>query len=195
MELIQSIDFSILDFIQEHIRNAFFDPVMVGLSYIGEAGAIWIILSIILLFFRKTRPAGVCVLAAMALGFLIGDIGIKNLVQRPRPFMVNTDVDLIIYAPTTYSFPSGHSTAAFAAVTSLFGMLKEKRWIAYCGLGLALLIVFSRLYNYVHFPSDVIAGILLGIITGLVVVFIFKKTKLDKRLSGDLKYKSREQEK
>ena len=195
VEIITNIDFSILDFIQENIRNAFLDPVMAVLGYLGEAGAVWIILAIVLLFFRKTRPAGVCMLAAMALGYLIGDIGIKHLVARPRPFLVNTDVDLYINAPTSHSFPSGHSTASFAAVTSLFGMLKEKRWIAYSALGLAILIVFSRLYNYVHYPSDVLCGILLGVICGLVMALIFKKTKLDKRLSGDLKYKSKEQDK
>ena len=194
-EFITNTDFQILNFIQEHIRNAFLDPVMAVLGYLGEAGAVWIILAIVLLFFRKTRPAGVCMLAAMALGYLIGDIGIKHLVARPRPFLVNTDVDLYINAPTSHSFPSGHSTAAFAAVTSLFGMLKEKRWIAYSALGLAILIVFSRLYNYVHYPSDVLCGILLGVICGLVMALIFKKTKLDKRLSGDLKYKSKEQDK
>ena len=195
VEIITNIDFSILDFIQENIRNTFLDPVMAVLGYLGEAGAVWIILGIVLLFFRKTRPAGVCMLAAMALGYLIGDIGIKHLVARPRPFLVNTDVDLYINAPTSHSFPSGHSTASFAAVTSLFGMLKEKRWIAYSALGLAILIVFSRLYNYVHYPSDVLCGILLGVICGLVMALIFKKTKLDKRLSGDLKYKSKEQDK
>ncbi len=189
VEIITNIDFSILDFIQEHIRNAFLDPVMAVLGYLGEAGAVWIILGIVLLFFRKTRPAGVCMLAAMALGYLIGDIGIKHLVARPRPFLVNTDVDLYINAPTSHSFPSGHSTASFAAVTSLFGMLKEKRWIAYSALGLAILIVFSRLYNYVHYPSDVLCGMILGIVCGLIMTLIFKKTKLDKRLSGELKRK------
>lgn len=189
VEFITNIDFSILDFIQENIRNTFLDPVMAVLGYLGEAGAVWIILGIVLLFFRKTRPAGVCMLAAMALGYLIGDIGIKHLVARPRPFLVNTDVDLYINAPTSHSFPSGHSTASFAAVTSLFGMLKEKRWIAVCALVLAILIVFSRLYNYVHYPSDVLCGMILGIICGSIMILIFKKTKLDKRLSGELKRK------
>lgn len=190
LELIQSIDFQILDFIQNFIKNDILDPVMLGLSYMGQAGAVWIILGIALAVFRKTRPAGVCLLASIALGYLAGDIVIKNLVARSRPFLINTDIKLNILAPSGYSFPSGHCTAAFAAVTSLFGMLKEKRWIAFCALALAVLIAFSRLYNYVHFPSDVLCGTLLGILCGLIAVFIFKKTKLDKRLSGDLKYKS-----
>ena len=187
MDFIVNIDFSILYFIQEHIRNSFLDPVMMVLSYMGEYGVFWILLAIILLFFRKTRAAGVCVLAAMALGFLCGDIIIKNIIARPRPFLLNPSVNMNIPGPTSYSFPSGHSISAFAAVTALFGMLKEKRWIAYSGLVLAILIVFSRMYNYVHYPSDILGGITLGIITGLFMVFIFKKTKLDKRLSGELK--------
>ena len=168
---------------------------MLGLSYMAEAGAVWIIIGIVLIFFRKTRPAGVCLIASIALGFLVGDIVIKHIVARPRPFLVNTGIDLNIIAPTGHSFPSGHCVAAFAATTSLFGMLKEKRWIAFSALGLAVLIAFSRLYNYVHYPSDALCGILLGILCGLIIVFIFKKTKLDKRLSGDLKYKSQEQDK
>lgn len=195
MELIQRIDFLILDYIQENIRHFILDPLMVGLSYIGEFGAVWILLAIVLVLFRKTRPAGVCMLASLALEFLIGDICIKNIVLRPRPFLINTDIDLIIEAPTSPSFPSGHSAAAFASVTALFGMLKEKRWIAYSALALAVLIVFSRLYNYVHFPTDVLFGMILGVLSGLVMVLIFKKTKLDEKLSGDLKYKSQEKDK
>lgn len=189
VEFITSIDFNILNFIQENIRNAFLDPIMVGLSYIGEYGVFWILLAIVLLFSRKTRAAGVCALAAMALGFLCGDMIIKNIVARPRPFLLNPQANMNIPGPTSYSFPSGHSTSAFAAITALFGMLKEKRWIAYSGLVLAILIVFSRMYNYVHYPSDILGGIALGVITGLIMVFIFKKTKLDKRLSGELNRK------
>ena len=195
MELIQSIDFQILDFLQEHVRNAFLDPIMAGLSYMGEAGACWILIGIILLFFRRTRAAGACLLTALALGYLVGDICIKNFVARHRPFMINTGVDLAVHAPTSHSFPSGHSTAAFASATSLIIMLRDKKWIGFSALALAVLIAFSRLYNYVHFPSDVLFGMLLGTVCGLVVALIFKKTGLEKRLSGDLKYKSEEREK
>ena len=134
-------------------------------------------------------------LAAMALGYLIGDIGIKNIVQRIRPCFINTSVDITVKVPTSYSFPSGHATAAFASIVSLLGMLKEKRWIAYSALGLGILICFSRLYNYVHYPSDVLCGIILGTLCALLIIFILKKTRLDKRLSGDLKYKSQERDK
>lgn len=187
MEFIQNIDFQILDFIQEHIRNFVLDPVMAVLSAVGEAGIIWILLGIVLLFFRKTRPAGLGLLISIAIGFLIGDIIIKPIVARPRPFVLNPNVNLNVSPPSSFSFPSGHSTAAFASATALLGLLKEKRWIAYSALGLAVLIAFSRNYNYVHYPSDVLCGTLLGIIVALIVTFIFKKTKLDKRLSGEHK--------
>ncbi len=190
MDIIQSIDFQILDFIQEFIRSAFLDPIMRVFSYIGEIGAIWILLGITLLFFRKTRAAGLGVLAAIALSFLAGELCIKNVVARPRPFLINTSAHVNGHAPSGYSFPSGHTSSSFAAVTVLFAMLRDKKWICFSALAVAVLIAFSRIYNYVHYPSDVLCGMLLGIISAIIIVFIFKKTKLDKKLSGDLKYKS-----
>lgn len=188
MDFILNIDFSILNFIQEFIKNAFLDPVMLVVSYAGEAGAIWILLGIALLFFRKTRAAGVTLLAALAIYGLVGELGLKHLIARPRPFLINTDAIVNGHAPSSYSFPSGHSGTSFAAVTVLFAMIKKK-WVGALALVLASVIAFSRLYNYVHYPSDVLCGILLGVLTGLIVVFIIKKTKLDKRLSGELRYK------
>ena len=130
-------------------------------------------------------------LVAMAIGFLVGEIGIKNLINRPRPFMVNVDYSarpselnpdfgLNIAIPSGSSFPSGHSCSSLAAATVM--LIKDKRF-GIPALVLALLIVFSRLYNYVHYPSDVFCGMLLGVICAVVVVLAFKKTGLDNRLS------------
>lgn len=186
IDLIYSIDFSILDFIQNTLKCGFLDPVMAVISYMGEAGGIWIIASVIMMCFRKTRATGVMVLCAVMMGYIIGEIGIKNIVCRARPFTENTDILLNIKPPSGYSFPSGHSCSSFAAATVL--ILRDKRF------GIAAIIVagtiaFSRLYNYVHFPSDVLCGILLGIACALATVFIFKKTGFDKKLSGNIKYK------
>ncbi len=186
IDLIYSIDFSILDFIQNTLKCGFLDPVMAVISYMGEAGGIWIIASVIMMCFRKTRATGVMVLCAVTMGYIIGEIGIKNIVCRARPFTENTDILLNIKPPSGYSFPSGHSCSSFAAATVL--ILRDKRF------GIAAIIVagtiaFSRLYNYVHFPSDVLCGILLGIACALTTVFIFKKTGFDKKLSGNIKYK------
>lgn len=160
---------------------------MLVLSYSGEAGAVWIAVGIALLFFRKTRAAGVMLLISLLMGLLIGELGLKNIVCRPRPFLVNTAVKLNIHAPSGYSFPSGHSAAAFASATVL--VLRGKRWMGISAVVLAVLISFSRLYNYVHYPSDVLCGALLGVSCALLVVFVFKKTRLDQRLSGNLQYK------
>ncbi len=177
MDFIVSIDFAILDALQQ-LRCAFLDWFFAFFSYIGEVGIIWIAAGVALLFFRKTRAAGVMVLTALALGFLIGDIGIKHLIQRPRPFLVNTDVNLFISAPSGFSFPSGHSTAAMAATTVLLCTHKKLGFIA---LPVAVLIMLSRLYNYVHYPTDVLCGAVLGIFSALVVVFVFRKTGLEKK--------------
>jgi undecaprenyl-diphosphatase len=129
------------------------------------------------------------VMCALLIGALIGEVGLKHLVCRPRPFIVNPDVIPPITPPSGYSFPSGHSCSSFVAVTIMF--VRDKR-IGIPALVLGILIAFSRLYNYVHFPSDVLCGILLGIISAIIVLVIFKKTGFDKKLSGDLKYKSTE---
>lgn len=188
IEFVTSIDFSILDFIQSTIRCDFLDAVMSFLSFVGNLGGIWIIAAVIMLFFRKTRATGAMVLCALLLGFLIGEVGLKNLFCRMRPFTVNTDVVLSINPPSSYSFPSGHSCSSLAASTVL--LLRDKRF-GIPALIISLLIAFSRLYNYVHYPSDVLCGMLLGITVAVSVVLIFKKTELDKKLSGYLNTKQK----
>lgn len=189
MDFILKMDFTVLNFIQENIKNAVLDPAMLILSYIGEAGAVWIFAGVILLLFRKTRAAGVMVLAALAIYGLAGELGIKHLVARPRPFLVNTDAAVNGFAPSSYSFPSGHTGTSFAAAYVLYSRFGKRWYGAVIPYALALIIAFSRLYNYVHYPSDVLAGMVLGTVVAVIVVFVFKKTKLDKKLSGNLRYK------
>ena len=186
LETLYAIDFSILDFIQSAFKCVFLDYIMAFFSYIGEIGGIWIITAVILMCFRKTRATGAMVLSAVILGYLIGELGLKHFVARPRPFVENPAIQPFIAPPSGYSFPSGHSCSSFAAATVL--LMRDKRF-GIPALAVAVLIAFSRLYNYVHFPSDVLTGILLGVICAFVVAFIFRKTGLDRRLSGDLKYK------
>ena len=185
-DFIYSIDFAILDFIQETMRCQFLDYVMAFFSYLGEAGGIWIISAIVMMCFRKTRATGVMVLCAVAIGFVIGEFGLKNTVERLRPFVQNPEVIPAIKPPTSYSFPSGHSCSSFAAATVL--IVRDKKF-GIPAIIVASLIAFSRLYNYVHFPSDVLGGILLGVMCAVVTLIFFKKTGFDQKLSGDLKYK------
>ncbi len=181
IEMIYNVDFAILGFIQTAIKCAFLDPIMAVVSYVGEAGAVWIAASIVMICFRKTRSVGVMVLCAITAGYIIGELGIKNIVCRPRPFIENPDIVLNIYPPSGYSFPSGHSCSSFAAAIVM--LLCDKR-LGIPAAVLAALVAFSRLYNYVHFPSDVLCGIILGVICAVITVFVFRKTKLDKKLSG-----------
>lgn len=187
MEFINSIDFSILNFIQNTMRCALLDVSMMIFSYLGEAGAVWILIGLVMLFFRKTRATGVIMLAAMLFGYLFGEFGIKNLVCRQRPFLMNTDVTLNIIAPSGYSFPSGHCTSSFAAAFVIFN--RESRWMGISAYMLAAFIAFSRLYNYVHYPTDVLCGLILGTLSAVLMIFIFRKTGLDNKLSGEIKLK------
>ena len=186
IDFIYTIDFAIIDFIQETMRCQFLDYVMAFFSYLGEAGGIWLISAIIMMCFRKTRATGVMVVCAVVIGFVIGEIGLKNIVDRLRPFVQNPEVIPAIKPPSGYSFPSGHSCSSFAAATVL--IVRDKKF-GIPAIIIANLIAFSRLYNYVHFPSDVLGGILLGVMCAVVTLIFFKKTGFDQKLSGDLKYK------
>ena len=158
------VEFSILDFIQNQFRTTFGDFVMPLISKLGNGGIIWLVLSGLLCVFPKYRKAGVTMLTALALDVLLCNVMLKPLVGRMRPFTVNTGVELLINAPKDFSFPSGHTAASFAAAFALL-FVKNKLWIP--SMILDSLIAFSRLYLYVHYPTDVLTGILLGLIVSV----------------------------
>ena len=179
---VTNIDFGILDFIQQNLRNPFFDFLMPFLSAIGEAGIVWIVICIGMLFPKKTRMWAIAGLLAMLVTWLSGEVILKNLIGRVRPCNVNLAVDMLVDRPSSYSFPSGHTSSSFACATVIFRM--NKKW----GIGaliLAALIGFSRLYNYVHFPTDVLAGAVIGAAIGFLAVKIQKA--LHKRISVFIK--------
>lgn len=164
----------------QQMHQPVLDKIMMFLSTLGNAGIFWIILSIILCIPKKTRTAGIQMLISMALAFLIANLILKPLIARDRPCWVDQTVPLLIKSPTDYSFPSGHSVNGFATSVALF-CNNRKPGIA--ALVLAALIAFSRLYNFVHFPTDVAAGILIGTVTAIVVHITaekIKKMKTDK---------------
>lgn len=181
MEAIQSFDLSVLNAIQNTLKCGFLDFFTVFLSYLTTSGIIWIAAGIILLFFKKTRVTGIILLAALTLGFLTGDVLLKHLINRPRPFTVNTDMILLIKQPSGASFPSTHSVLAAAATTVL---LAKNRKLGFIALALTVCIAFSRLYLYVHYPTDVLCGLLLGTLCGITVLLIAKTVKLENRLAG-----------
>lgn len=186
MDFFLGFDFSILDFIANNIRNDFLDPVMAAFSMFADKGIGWIILGLILLIPRKTRPAAAAALAAMTIGLLLGEFAVKSIVARPRPFIAYESFhsapmpfELNMGKASGYSFPSGHTCCSFAFATAMF---KVNKRVGFSAAFVAAIVGFSRLYNYVHYPTDVIAGMLLGIAIGLVTIYIFKKLDIDNKL-------------
>ena len=172
------MEIHILDMIQ-NLRTPIGDVVVPLITRLGDAGIIWIILTVLLLIIPKTRKTGVIMMAALLADVLLCNVVIKNLVARTRPFDVNTAVQLLVAKPRDYSFPSGHTAASFASVTALYLAGEKKMWRA--ALVLAVLIALSRLYLYVHYPTDVLGGVLAGAISGYLgyrfIQTIFYRTK------------------
>lgn len=168
MELIQSIDRSVLDSIVDIFSCPLLDKIMPFITAIGNGGILYIILAIMLMIFKKTRKYGIMLGMALAFGFVFGNIILKNVVARPRPFYI--DCELLIKAPDDYSFPSGHTMASFEMASVMFYM---NRKIGYVAIAIATLVAFSRLYLYVHFPTDVIFGCILGTFFGILSVKIY----------------------
>ncbi len=130
-----------------------------------------------MLILPKTRKTGIIVAAALLMDLILCNLILKNLVARVRPYDVNTAIAILIKKPLDFSFPSGHTAASFAAMTALFLAKMKKAWIA--ALVLAVLIAFSRLYFYVHYPTDVLGGAVVGILSGIIGYTIVEK--IDKR--------------
>lgn len=166
------MELQILDALQT-IHTPLLDKCMIAITSLGNAGIIWIVLAIALLIYPKTRKTGVILAAALIVDVILCNGILKNLVARTRPFDVNTTVQLIVARPHDYSFPSGHTAASFASVAALYMAGEKKGWKI--ALVVAILIAFSRLYLYVHYPTDVLGGIVFGIISGVLGYYIVKK--------------------
>lgn len=164
------MELEILHAIQEMHRD-WLSPVMIFLSTIGEFGAVWVFLGILLAVIPKTRRCGLTMLVAMGLSFLLGNVILKNLIARGRPFTADPEVALLIPFPSEYSFPSGHTLNSFTAGVTLF-LYYKKAGIA--AILLASAIAFSRLYLFVHYPTDILGGIILGILDACLVTILFR---------------------
>ena len=152
-------EINILYWIREHLTCPFLDWLMPPLSALSAHGEIWILLAVVLICSPKTRRAGLTVGVALLMGYLIGNMGLKNIIGRVRPYDV-VDVPLLVERLHDFAFPSGHTLASVGAATAL--TLHYRRW-GIAALVLAATIGFSRLYLFVHYPTDVVAGALLGV--------------------------------
>ena len=159
------LEFSILYFIQG-LHTPFLDRFMTAVTSLGDKGWFFIVLGIILFCFKRTRKMGAAVLLSLAAGGLIGNVVLKNLVMRDRLCWIDESVRLLIQNPKDFSFPSGHTLASFETAVSIF--LYNRKW-GVPVIVLASVIALSRLYLFVHFPTDVLSGMALGIFIGWYV--------------------------
>ena len=172
------MELQILDALQK-IHTPIIDILMCGITRLGDAGMIWILLCIVLLLMPKTRKSGMVLLAALLADLLICNVILKPTIQRIRPFDVITDIELLVKRPLDYSFPSGHTAASFTSVMALYLAGEKKLWIP--ALVLAVLIAFSRLYLYVHYPTDVLGGMIIGVISGALGYWLVQKAEESKK--------------
>lgn len=170
MEQLLQLDANILLFIQEYLRVDWMTPFWKFVTFLGDVGWFWIALSVLLLIPKKTRKLGIACLISLVIGTIITNVVLKNLVARTRPYEVVQGLHLLINPQSDFSFPSGHSCASFA-VAMVLCRNASKVW-GRLAVVLASFIAFSRLYVGVHYPSDVIAGILIGIFSAWITIVI-----------------------
>ena len=166
-----TFEIQILDQIQNIFRCPLLDTVMPFITALADKGIFWIVLALILTLNKKTRPLGITVILSMILELVCCNLILKPLVARTRPFEINTAVELLIEKPLDYSFPSGHTGCSFAVTSALF-FSRSRLWAPACVL--SVLIAFSRLYLYVHFPTDVLGGLVLGLACGWAAARLLK---------------------
>ena len=159
------MELRILDWFQTW-HNPALDQIMIFITRLGDAGIVWIGMAAALLLLPKTRTSGLIVALALIFDLILCNGILKNLFARIRPFNVNTAVELLIAKPIDFSFPSGHTAASFATISALFFAGEKKLWKA--ALVLGILIAISRMYLYVHYPTDILGGLLAGVLAGFL---------------------------
>ncbi len=164
------------------IRTELLDSIMLVITKLGDIGLLWILTGVLLLavpaignekkeHVSMRRKMGICMLGALLLNLICGNLILKNIFQRPRPFSVDTSVIPLITA-SDYSFPSGHTSSSFAAACAIFLYHKKAGIFAFIVAGM---IAFSRMYLFVHYPTDILGGIVLGVVCAIVVKCILEK--------------------
>ncbi len=188
-----AIELGILDWIQT-LHTPFLDAFMSNFTKLGDAGILWILLTLVLLLIPKTRKTGLVLMAALLVDVILCNGILKNLVARTRPFDVNTAISLLVARPRDFSFPSGHTAASFASVAALYlvnknhlrlgapARLTSVLWKA--ALVAGCLLAFSRLYLYVHFPTDILGGIAVGILSGYLGYRIYAWLEARRKTQG-----------
>ncbi len=181
-------DDQFLLFLQENVRNDVLTPIMKFITHLGDKGILWILIAVLLCCFKKTRPIGIMAGIALAMSVIINNAILKNLVARPRPYLPETvggqGLKLLIEEQDDWSFPSGHSGASFAAAVVF--LVKSPKKFGIPAIIMASLIAFSRLYVGVHYPTDVLAGIITGTFCAIISFMIWKivENKASVKMAG-----------
>jgi len=179
-----SFDLPILDWIQSSMRSDLLDQVMPVITHFGSAGSL-IALAVVLLLFPKTRKLGLGMGLAMTFGLLLCNITLKPLIARIRPYDMQAElgiaIQLLVDRMHDFSFPSGHTIAMFEVATV---MVKHSKKLGIPALILAAIVAFSRLYLYVHYPTDVLFSVVAGTLFGLLGYALAQKTNLGPRKKG-----------
>ena len=162
--LAENFDLAVLDWIAANLWNPVLDVLMPLITLLGDAGIFWIAIAVVLLCTKKYRKVGLGMGIALVIGLLVCNVTLKPLVMRPRPYDYQADVfhkiiPLLVEKQHDFSFPSGHTVASFEAAVVI--ALNNRKW-GIAAVVLAVLIAFSRLYLYLHYPTDVLASVVLG---------------------------------
>ncbi|MBQ7943841.1 MAG: phosphatase PAP2 family protein [Lachnospiraceae bacterium] len=166
MEVLNQVEAGWLFWIQENLRNDVLDAIMPLVSKVNNAGMLAILTVVILLLWKKTRETGIIAFVSLFLEYILVNVSLKPIVMRTRPFVVNEALQLLGDYPTDYSFPSGHTGCAFAVAFVCLLCLPKRYGVL--AIVVAALIAFSRLYNAAHYPTDVLAAIVIAFITALI---------------------------
>ena len=191
--LAESFDLPILDWIQANLQSPLMDKIMPIITMFGDAGIFWMVCAFILFLIPKTRRTGLGMAFAMMMGLLICNVLLKPLVGRIRPYDYQIDVlgktmdellvagKLLVDTPHDFSFPSGHTIASFEACVVL--LMADKR-LGIPATLLAIAIAFSRMYLYVHYPTDVIVSVILGSLFAIIGYAIARRIPLPSGKKG-----------
>ena len=193
-------EFQFLNWIQDNLRGSFMDTLMPLITKFGDGGIFWIAVTLLLFIPKRTRKYAHVSALALLFGVIGGNLILKNVIARPRPFWLENGnplarlsdrlpnipagrqtLTLLVKAPHDYSFPSGHTQASFAAATSI--CMWSRKW-GIPALVLAALVAFSRMYLYVHYPTDILAGMICGIVYALIAAAICTKLFRNKPWDG-----------
>ena len=171
LESLINFEGSILLFLQNYVRNSVLNALLIPFTLSNNAGISCILIVAVFIYFKSLRKAGILMGISLLLEFLLNNLIIKNLFARIRPYEVIDGLILLVGKAPDYSFPSGHTGSAFALAVVIFMVMDRKYGII--ALILASLMGFSRLYVGIHYPSDVLGGVILGVVTSVIAVKCF----------------------